>query len=545
MKLSDLIAFRERLNEHTFLSARDKVKAELGIVMHTVTEPLEDHLPALVAPYKVKLDEQQAELYQAFDRLNATVEELKQDIHNRIAEGERHWFQESYKLFEAAKDCEKVDHILYNRRAVVTEKTEEMTTTVFSRLSAYADWRHAGLIIRPGAEEFVNNMVGYDPLYLIDRDYELLEPCLLKFPKLYQSRLRTYITDEWNDRPLLEKIPDNQFGMCLAYNVFNYRPLEIIRKYLEEIYVKLRPGGVVLMTYNDCDRAHAVRLVERFFTSYTPGYLIHDLVKSIGFEIANTWDDGGPSVWIELKKPGELVSIRGGQVISRIYRIDDYLNDVDYLTRKVYTVEEVNALLEEATALGISEEAATNLHPYELQLMINEVLEEHRIKAAEEREHQRVVALAELARELNIDVTATNWQELVAIEQLKRQAIDLGIDVNNPRWEVLLDRALIKQEEDRRKQEEEARKIAEEVERKRVEELHNYARSLGIDPAEYPNENEINRRIAEEGDKRRKQELILLRQRAMELKAGDPNLIRYGYSVEKLRELIKAKEEGQ
>ena len=29
----------------------------------------------------------------------------------------------------------------------------------------------------------------------------------------------------------------------------------------------------------------------------------------------------------------------------------------------------------------------------------------------------------------------------------------------------------------------------------------------------------------------------------MELRAGDPNLIRYGYSAEKLKQLIKAKEE--
>ena len=54
---------------------------------------------------------------------------------------------------------------------------------------------------------------------------------------------------------------------------------------------------------------------------------------------------------------------------------------------------------------------------------------------------------------------------------------------------------------------------------------------------------ELHEEMAKSVDQRKKEELVRLRQRAMELQAGDPNLIRYGYSAEKLKNLIKQKEE--
>ena len=47
MRLSDLIAFRQRLNETTVELAKKKAKYELDIVMHQVLFPPEDDLPKL------------------------------------------------------------------------------------------------------------------------------------------------------------------------------------------------------------------------------------------------------------------------------------------------------------------------------------------------------------------------------------------------------------------------------------------------------------------------------------------------------------------
>ena len=196
--------------------------------------------------------------------------------------------------------------------------TDETRTFLNARVKMYNSWKYPGMIIRPGLENFINDMVMFDPLYLVDQSYDLLQPAIEQFPIEYQKRLRPYLVNELQGRPFLRQIPDNQFGICLVYNFFNFRPLESIKIYLNEIYQKLRPGGALLMTFNDCDRDKAVMLVENHFASYTPGSLIKELAISIGYKIEFVWDDAGPSTWIEFKKPGELTSIRGGQTLAKI-----------------------------------------------------------------------------------------------------------------------------------------------------------------------------------------------------------------------------------
>ena len=73
-------------------------------------------------------------------------------------------------------------------------------------------------------------------------------PALQRFNTLYQQRLRAYVIHEQENTAIMAKIPNNQFAVCLAYNFFNFKPFEVIKQYLEEIYCKLLPGGVLIMT---------------------------------------------------------------------------------------------------------------------------------------------------------------------------------------------------------------------------------------------------------------------------------------------------------
>jgi SAM-dependent methyltransferase len=515
MKLSELVDFRNQLNELSSAEPKVLAQSKLDIIMHAIEYPHSESVKPLADPFTPELHSNLKEVYQAFDKFSANIDQLKKQVQAQITEQEKQWFQESYRLFELAQDCETTDQILYGRTPTgeKSDLTIEAEETLRARLSSYADWRWPGIIIRPGVENYVENMVGCDPLYLIDRTHDLLSPCLNRFPLLYQNRLRSYTTNDWSDQPILSRIPDDQFGVCLAHNVFNHRPLEIIRKYLEEIYTKLRAGGALLMSYNDCDRTHAVMLVEQFAASYTPGYLIQDLVKDVGFDIISSWSDGGPSVWLELRKPGELTSRRGGQVISVIHSIESCYGDVDFLKRKVYTTTEVENLQEEAKDLNIEQDIIDRLcstYPFELQLLITEIKDR---LYQEAREKEKLDNLVILAKKYNIDLTSPGWQD--AVESASNQEA------------------------------ERQRVIAFKREKKRIKELHQLAKSYNINPQLYNQEEEIHRLIAEAIDQKKKDELKLLRQRAMELQAGDPNLIKYGYSAEKLKQLIKEKEEKQ
>jgi SAM-dependent methyltransferase len=223
-------------------------------------------------------------------------------------------YRESSRLYEEEMCFETNEYIL-NRRLSIDE---ESNILLRSRLRNVSDWRLPGMIIRPGRESFVEDLVPMDPLYLVDHHQELLDPGILKFTVEYQRRLRPYVVKEYHSNAILELLPDDQFGIIFAYNYFNYKPMEIIQRYLTEVFKKLRPGGVFIFTFNDCNRAHAVALAEQHFMCYTPGKEIQAYAETLGYELTPIHHGTGDLSWIELRKPGEIRSIRGGQSLARI-----------------------------------------------------------------------------------------------------------------------------------------------------------------------------------------------------------------------------------
>jgi SAM-dependent methyltransferase len=309
MKLSELIAYRNYLEETSALLVGKAADQDLGQIMQMVqTNSMQ------IDQFVDQLKVQQETIQKNFEGFEQLLDQVRHQIKELIAQQELAWFVESYRLYESEMCHETAEYTLKRHSSISTEARVALQT----RLLNYTDWQHAGMVIRPALETFTYDMVSFDPLYIIDESYELLEPTIVKFPAQYQRRLRPYVIDERQTDPMLIKIPDGQFGMCLVYHLFNFRPLEIIKRYLGEIFQKLKPGGILIMTFNDCDREQAVMLVERHYACYTPGYLVKDLVVSLGYEILYSFNDGGPSTWLELRKPGTLTTVKGGQSFAKV-----------------------------------------------------------------------------------------------------------------------------------------------------------------------------------------------------------------------------------
>jgi len=309
MKLHELVAFRNQLDTLSVMPAQEHSIREMNLVHYTVQDCAEQFVN-----FQTNFRQQSQNIIDQFQKFEDMLVELRQQVNQLIEQEEKPWFQESYKLYDKDMRRETPEYIL-NRRENLSESVETVLTT---RLKNYTDWRFPAMIVRPGLESFIKTMVPNDPLYLIDQHRDLLTPAISSFPDSYQRRLRAYVVNEREDLPILHKIPDNQFGLCLVYNFFNFRPIEVIRQWLGEIFVKLKSGGVLVMTINDCDQPAGVVLAENYFACYTPRRLILSLVQSIGFEVLHVWNDTGPMTWIELRKPGQLNSLRGGQTLAKI-----------------------------------------------------------------------------------------------------------------------------------------------------------------------------------------------------------------------------------
>jgi len=309
MKLSDLVAYKTALDKLSARTSQREVELGLGKITNLV-----DNQQIQLGNFKQELDKQYNEIHQSFDQFENKVNELKRAIQVQIELEEKYWFQESYRLYDQEMRNDSAEHIL-NRRPVLNEDVENLLRV---RIQNYVDWQHPAMIIQPGLEKFVEDMVGFDPLYLVAQQHDLLVPAFEKFPEEYQRRLRLYTVKEELDQEILGKIPNDQIGLCLVYNFFEFKPFEIVRKYLTEIYQKLKPGGTLVMTFNDCDRDKAVKLAEQHYACYTPGTLVQQFVATIGYNQIFSWNNDGPTTWLELRKPGTLTSLRGGQTLAKI-----------------------------------------------------------------------------------------------------------------------------------------------------------------------------------------------------------------------------------
>lgn len=336
MKLSEVMAFKNLLEAMTPLSVTASLSSALNPLLSVVSTN-----PYQIQSLTNQLTNEYKNIFRYLGDFENSIEQIKIELQNTIDQNNESYFIQSFKNYAESVDYETVESILERKLPIYAEVADQLVT----RIRDYNDWKHAALIMRPGREDWIQELVACDPLYLVDTHEELLEPALLRFNDQYQRRLRTYCIKETNDSGLLDQLPDTQFGFCLIYNFFNYKPIEIIRLYLTELYAKLKPGGVIAFTFNDCDRAEGIELFEKHFMSYTPCRNIITSCQEIGYEIKNIFRLDHSCTWIEITRPGTLTSIRGGQSLAKILYKDEYY---------YYTKEQIESIKQQICDLNIA-----------------------------------------------------------------------------------------------------------------------------------------------------------------------------------------------
>ena len=274
-----------------------------------------------VSNSEIQLESNIHDVMENFNSVKKTIGSFAQSFAN-VSESLQHMieqhdhvlYDQSERLYRDILPAETVTQIL-GRKLPIDQLSEDIMQ---SRVKQRGDWRVPGMIIRPSTESYINDMVALDPLYLVDSNMELLEPAKQRYLPEYQRRLRLYTINDYAETPIFKKLPINQFGLIFAYNYFNFKPLHVIRNYLEELFQLLRPGGVLMFTYNNCDHWHCVAFAEKDQMCYTPGNKLKKIAQDLGYVINFEHDGMLDSKWIELRKPGELTSIKGGQSLAKI-----------------------------------------------------------------------------------------------------------------------------------------------------------------------------------------------------------------------------------
>jgi len=216
-------------------------------------------------------------------------------------------------------------HSLFFTPPISAEEPSEIEQAFVGTIKKYIDFKWPGLEIGPLKGYYTKELLALDPLYLADNiDSRFIETRKL-WTKMYQKRLRYYEFNDNTDDPM-HLLPKNQFGLILSFNWFNFKTQDVIEKYIKSAFDLLKPGGAMVFTYNNCSFPKAIDNVDEMHYTYTNGHTLKKFCKSVGFEIVSSYDGENQFVnwcvsWLEIKKPGKLTSLRGGQNLGAINRL--------------------------------------------------------------------------------------------------------------------------------------------------------------------------------------------------------------------------------
>lgn len=257
------------------------------------------------------------QLIDANHKLRQSIDQLKQHVKNHLACLDQQLLATSYHTWDDGERHMTSADILA-RTCDLDPISKEFLAV---RLDMKTGWQVPALIIRPTKSWHVDHTVACDPVYYADFDADLLAPTDTWFTPEYQQRLCKYVFDENVTGSMFDHLPADQFGLIYVPYFLNFRPLEIIEKYLAELFTLLRPGGYLLFTFNNCDTVSGAKLFERFCGSYVPSRLLKPIVDKLGYSVIYEFNDDRGLSWFELQRPGDRPSIRAGQTLAAIKNI--------------------------------------------------------------------------------------------------------------------------------------------------------------------------------------------------------------------------------
>ena len=359
MKLSDIVRYQNHL--HT-LSVKDAMAAAMAAV--TKITHVVQHDPVQLGEHAADLISIQEDLATSLLQYEEKLKQLRQGVQTLIEQNEPEYFAESTTRYQGGMRFDKPDWIVKRTRALDVN-TENVLR---DRLNSYSSWQYPGMVIRPAQSPGLESLVAFDPLYLVDTHQGLLDPVRSMFTPEYQQRLRYYVIEEYTSPNIFVNLPQKQFGFVYAFYYFDFKPLEIIQKYLDEVFALLRPGGTFLFSFNDCDQWRAVGSAENHFHCYTPGRLILQHVRSVGYEIVYVHHDLSGTTWIEIKKPGILGSIRGAQALAGVFRkVEPVPEIVDKPVKELYNELDLDMLIDLAQVLNVDISEAKTKHEFNIK----------------------------------------------------------------------------------------------------------------------------------------------------------------------------------
>ena len=271
---------------------------------------------------KEKMQANHLEVLKNLEDLSDNLNKFRTDLANTVKQLEQPYYQKSNTIYlenQKMSGEERRSRLRANNLINNDESRQLLVDTV----DTYVSSQYPTLQLSPGYGDVTKHILAGTPLYIVDDDQIMLEQFQGEFfNDTMIKRTNFYVMNDKDDDPLFG-LPKEQIGFCVIIDYFNFKTVDIIRKYLQSLYNIMRAGGVVIFTFNNCDYPKGIDKVDEMYYCYTTESEMQTMCKELGFEIiklvARDYDERNNGIsWLEIKKPGELNTIRAVQGLAQI-----------------------------------------------------------------------------------------------------------------------------------------------------------------------------------------------------------------------------------
>jgi hypothetical protein len=270
---------------------------------------------------KESMFEKQQNILENLSGLQNDLNKFKLEMKQYISTFEQPYHIMSEEIYKKSQLNVHIRHSIAKDNNLL--HNDDIKGKFFGCIKKYVSYTESCLQIAPVLGDMTDELVALDPLYLADNNIDMFSEVKINklWNPIYRKRLRYYLIDDEEEDPL-HQLPKNQLGLIVAVDWFNFKPMRIIEKYLASMMSVLRPGGVAVFTFNNCNYPKAVDKVNEMQYCYTNGNTLREFCKSIGYDVLSSYN-GEPDItlstsWLEIQKPGSRTSIRGGQNLGAI-----------------------------------------------------------------------------------------------------------------------------------------------------------------------------------------------------------------------------------